>query len=145
VDGWWHEVADEVAAAFGVLIGVLVGRRAVRTDADLADDRPCEKCGKTKAGCPPHLPPAQFWLTVAGGVTAILVTWTTLQVEVRELKEWRDRAEIEHFTHAEAKQTRLLLDKEIEAERTFARSLCNDLKRIQIELGKVPSSDCTRP
>lgn len=136
MEGWLHEVG----AALGILLGILIGRR----NKTVAKETECEQCkAREKFPCPaPGLPPAQFWLTVTGGVVAVVVGYTTLQIEVRELRVWRAQTEGARFTDSDGAVLEQRAAKELEIVRNFARGNCRELKRLQVELGKIPRDDC---
>ena len=136
---WWQDAW----APLGVAAGVLLGRRT--SDRKEKDAPICEACGGLEQKCPPGLPPAQFWLTVGAAGVATIVGYTTLQVEGRELRLWREQTSKNRFTEGDGKQLEILMQKELEASRAFSRRLCQDLKRVQLELDKIPSNDCQGP
>lgn len=135
--GWWQDLWAPLAIAGGVLLGRQTAGKKEEKEGQ------CETCQGRGLLCPPQgLPPAQFWIALTTGTVAVIVGYTTLQIEVRELRLWRDQTSSNRFTSSDGKQMEILLRKEIEAERSFSKGLCQDLKRVQIELGRVPRNGC---
>jgi hypothetical protein len=96
----------------------------------------------------PHLdfvtPPWQFWLSVVVLVLGGFTSLVALRFDVAELKLWRQETSGNRFTNKDGEQLELKLQKEIELERGFTRTLCKEMVRLARELGRIPANDCNR-
>ena len=91
------------------------------------------------------LPPWGFWL---GLVTLMLTGFSglvNLRFDVESLKNWRQEAAESRFTDKDWQRERVTLQKELEIERIFSRSLCKEIVRIAKIIGQIPANDCERP
>lgn len=92
--------------------------------------------------CLPHW---RFWLGLLGMAAGIIVSYTRISYDVEILRLWRVELEKREFSRLDWEREKALLQKEIQAERSFARTLCNEVRRLAVELRRVPTNDCDRP
>jgi len=91
-----------------------------------------------------HLPLALV-ITACAAIVAFSLWVGSLQAEVRALQEWRASTDSNRFTAADGRVLQTLLEREVQAERAYSRSLCNDVTRLYRELDRIPPNDCGRP
>lgn len=107
----------------------------------------CEECASGTRKCHTYagLPPWGFWLTLVTLALTGASSYGRLNLEVTELKLWRDEAQSNRFTKLDWEREHVLVLKELEGERAYSRALCNEVTRISKELGVLPANDCARP
>jgi len=121
---------------------------AIRTVEPMSEvkntDEPCPTCpARPISGCPPPgLPPAQFWMGLATVAVATVMGYTTLQIEVRELVAWRKGTVANRFTSGDGAALEARAAQERELQASFMRDICEDVRRLKLEMGKIPRSNC---
>lgn len=91
------------------------------------------------------LPPWTFWLTLVTTLLACFAIGVTIRYDVALIREWQKEVETSGVTKKELEVEKLILQKEIEKERLFARSICYELLRLSKLVGHPSVNDCSRP
>lgn len=91
-----------------------------------------------------HLPLALV-LSACAAIVAFSLWVGSLQAEVRALQEWRVATDTTRFTKSDGRVLEALMERSVDAERAFARDLCNDLNLLYRQLDLLPPNDCGRP
>ena len=77
-------------------------------------------------------------------VTAVMSLVRT-NLDVRDIQEWRRRTDDDRYTVKDAERDHVIQRKWDARQNDSISELCDELRRLQKQLGKIPTENCEPP